>query len=72
MSSLTVAYPREFYGRRSDKSPGIPFNPKHCAGEVKRGFDYVYQCKNKPGFGERQLFCPEHMTCKAKAVPDEQ
>lgn len=68
----TILYPRERYGRSNDKSPGQPFKPKFCAGEVKRGFGYTYQCTNKPGFGERQLFCPEHIACKAKAVPDEQ
>lgn len=61
-------YPLEFYGRRNSKSPGLPFNPKCCAGEVFRGFNNKYQCKNKPGFGERQLFCPEHIECKAKEV----
>ena len=45
-------YPLEWYGIKNVAAPGVGYKKR--------------QCRNKPGHGERGLFCERHQNLKAK------
>lgn len=59
-------YPLEWYGIKNVAAPGVGYKKRQCAGEVNYGFGNKRQCRNKPGHGERGLFCERHQNLKAK------
>ncbi len=48
----------EYYGYGSYSH--APFNPGYCAYEVLDRRQRGKQCRNKPGHGPAELYCPQH------------